>query len=215
MNQPDLQKYLIIYYCIIIVSTIHLLELPQVPLGNAMFIRGYIKPLAIVYIFRAIINVSLSFALSYFFGALGASIAILIAGFIAYIFNNLLYRKYLGVSLTHYFMNAFGKTGVTFLITIYIGLLLHFFVPLNHHMIIKLLINGGIVVVVYLICTLLISFNKAERRHYMNIIFELLHVKKRFPDVTATNEVKKMNSSSLILIFGCLAFAFILLFKIA
>lgn len=178
-----LETYSIIYYSIIAISILNLIDLPQIPLGNAMYLHGHIKPIAINYIVRATINVGLSFALSSFWGAFGASLAVLIAGLIGAILNNIVYKKYLGISLAHYFLTVYGKAGLTALITVGVGLLLHFFVPLNAHMIVKLFVDGGIVVVVYIICTLLISFNAQERRHYMNIIFEILHIKKRYVEI--------------------------------
>lgn len=178
-----LETYSIIYYSILAISFLNLIDLPQIPLGNAMYLHGHIKPIAINYIVRAVINVGLSFALSSFWGAFGASLAVLIAGLVGALLNNIVYRKYLGISLSHYFLAVYGRSGITALITVGVGLLLHFFVPLDAHMIVKLIVDGGIVVVVYIICTLLISFNAQERRHYMNIIFEILHIKKRYVEI--------------------------------
>ena len=178
-----LETYSIIYYSILAISFLNLIDLPQIPLGNAMYLHGHIKPIAINYIIRAVINVGLSFALSSFWGAFGASLAVLIAGLVGALLNNIVYRKYLGISLSHYFLAVYGRSGITALITVGVGLLLHFFVPLDAHMIVKLIVDGGIVVVVYIICTLLISFNAQERRHYMNIIFEILHIKKRYVEI--------------------------------
>jgi len=178
-----LETYSIIYYSILAISFLNLIDLPQIPLGNAMYLHGHIKPIAINYIIRAVINVGLSFALSSFWGAFGASLAVLIAGLVGALLNNIVYRKYLGISLSHYFLAVYGRSGITALITVGVGLLLHFFVPLDAHMIVKLIVDGSIVVVVYIICTLLISFNAQERHHYMNIIFEILHIKKRYVEI--------------------------------
>lgn len=181
--QPSLfETYSIIYYSIIAISALNLVDLPQIPLGNAMYLHGHIKPLAINSIVRAVINVGLSFALSSFWGAFGASIAVLIAGIIGLFLNNISYKKYLGISISHYFMSVYGKAGLTALITVGIGLLLHFFMPLDDKKFIKLIIDGVAVVVVYMACTFTITFNKQERRHYMNILFEILHIKKRFDE---------------------------------
>lgn len=181
--QPSLfETYSIIYYAIIAISALNLVDLPQIPLGNAMYLHGHIKPLAINSIVRAVINVGLSFALSSFWGAFGASIAVLIAGIIGLFLNNISYKKYLGISISHYFMSVYGKAGLTALITVGIGLLLHFFMPLDDKKFIKLIIDGVAVVVVYFVCTFTITFNKLERRHYTNIIFEILHIKKRFDE---------------------------------
>ena len=181
-GQSLFESYSVIYYAIIAISALNLVDLPQIPLGNAMYLHGHIKPLAINSIVRAVINVGLSFALSSFWGAFGASVAVLIAGLIGLFLNNISYKKYLGISISHYFMSVYGKAGLTALITVGIGLLLHFFMPLDDKKFIKLIIDGVAVVVVYLTCTFTITFNKQERRHYMNILFEILHIKKRFDE---------------------------------
>ena len=179
----EVVKYEIIYYCIIAVSSLCLIELPQVALNNAMYLHGHIKPLAIVYLIRATVNVGLSFAMSYFMGALGASLAILIAGVIGAVLNNIVYKRYLHLSLSHYFMSVYGRSGITALITVGVGLGLHFLMPLNDKMFVKLIVDGVAVVVVYFTCTFLITFNRQERAHYANIIFEILHIKKRFSEL--------------------------------
>ena len=183
--EHPLNDYMIIYYCIIAVSSIGLLDLPQIPLGNAMYIRGYIKPIAIIFLVKATVSIGLSFTLSYFFGAIGASLSIMAAGVLNVVLHNVLYRKYLKVSLSHFYFHAYLKPVLTMVITIGVGLGLHFFVPLDHHMFVKLIIDGVAVVIVYSLCTLLITFDKRERRHYANIIFEILHIKKRFQEIEA------------------------------
>ena len=79
-------------------------------------------------------------------------------------------------------MSVYGRSGITALITVGIGLGLHFLMPLNDKMFVKLIIDGVAVVVVYFTCTFLITFNRQERAHYANIIFEILHIKKRFDE---------------------------------
>lgn len=184
-EEHPLSDYMIIYYCIIAVSSIGLLDLPQIPLGNAMYIKGHIKPIAIIFLVKAAVSIGLSFTLSYFFGALGASLSIMSAGILNTILHNILYKKYLKISLTHYYLHAYFKPILTMLIAMGVGLALHFFVPLDHHMFAKLIVDGSIVVLVFTVCTLLITFNKKERRHYANIVFEILHIKKRFQEISA------------------------------
>ena len=173
------QIFLTIYLCIIAVCAHHIIDLPQIPIKNAMYLHNHIKPLAISQIVKAVINVGLSFWLSYRMGALGACISILAANSLGLLIDNLMYKKYLGISMKHYFLKTFGAGAITFAITCGIGLGLHFFLPLDHHMVIKLLIDGVVVVIVFCVCSIYITFNKSERANYLRIFAELLHLKKK------------------------------------
>lgn len=177
--------FLRIYMCIIVVCAHHIIDLPQIPIKNAMYLHNHIKPLAISQIVKAAINVGLSFWLSSqpgtFGGALGACLSILTANAIGLIVDNFMYKKYLGISMGHYFAKTFGTGSITFAITCAVGLGLHFFMPLDHHMVIKLLIDGVAVTVVFFVCSIFITFNKEERANYLRIVAELLHIKKKAP----------------------------------
>ena len=170
-----------IYLCIIAVCAHHVIDLPQIPVKNAMYLHNHIKPLAIAQIIKAVVNVGLSFWLSYRMGAFGACLSILIANSVGLVADNFMYKKYLGISLSHYFLKTFLRGAITFGITIGVGLGLHFFLPLNHHMVIKLFIDGGAIVLIYIICSIFITFDKEERKNYLTIAAELLHIKKKAP----------------------------------
>ena len=140
----------IIYYCIIIICSYEIIHIPQLALQNEMFTNNHIKPMAIIAVIKAVINLSMSFVMSHFYGAIGAAISIGVANIIELVIANIAYKKYLKISLLHYFKSIYFKGGITLIVTLAIGLSLHFFLPLNDRIPIKFLVDGVIVVIVYL-----------------------------------------------------------------
>lgn len=177
-----------IYWCIIAICAYEVVHIPELPIYNAMLTEGHIKPLAIITIIKASVNVALSFVLSHYYGAVGASIAIAVARIIDVTLSNFVYKKYLGISIAKFFRDVYIRGSITVIISFGIGLLCHFFMPIDN-VVIKFLVDGFIFVFIYLICTLFITFNKDERHYYVNIIFEILHIKKRLEVNGVTPEV--------------------------
>lgn len=167
-----------IYWCILAICAYELVRIPELPIYNAMLTEGHIKPLAIITIIKATVNVGLSFVLSSFYGAIGACAAIATARIIDVTLNNFAYHKYLGISIRKFFKDVYIRGLITVIISFGIGLACHFFMPIDD-IIRKFVANGAIFVLVYFICTLFITFTKNERHYYINIVFEILHIKKR------------------------------------
>lgn len=175
---PDYPYFANIYWCILAICAYEIVRIPELPIYNAMLTEGHIKPLAIITIIKATVNIGLSFVLSSYYGAVGASIAIAVSRIIDVTLNNFVYRKYLGISASRFFKDVYIRGSITVIISFGVGLLCHFFMPIDN-VVIKFVVNGSIFVILYLICTLFITFNKDERHYYVNVIFEILHIKKR------------------------------------
>jgi len=198
----------IVYWCIVIICSYNVLYVPEIVFESAMLTEGHIKPLAINAAIKAIINVSLSFPLSYFFthngisGALGASIAIMAARFAELVLNNIAYKRYLHISLTSYFKDTYLRGGLTILIALAVGLSAHFLLPYTVDYVpfladerIRFLIIGFSVVIVFSICTLFITFPKEERSYFLASIARVLHIKrKNHPeDIAEEKEEQKLD----------------------
>ena len=175
---PDYPYFANIYWCILAICAYEVVRIPELPIYNAMLTEGHIKPLAIITIIKATVNIGLSFVLSSYYGAVGASIAIAVSRIIDVTLNNFVYRKYLGISASRFFKDVYIRGSITVIISFGVGLLCHFIMPIDN-VVIKFVVNGSIFVILYLICTLFITFNKDERHYYVNVIFEILHIKKR------------------------------------
>ena len=170
------EDYLPIYWCIILICGYEIFHIPQLALQNAMYTHNHIAPVAITQIVKAVVNLGLTFWLSKEYGAMGASYAICAACIAELIVSNIMYKKYLGISLLHYFSSIYIGGGITMAATITVGMVLHFFMPLNHRLPVKLVLDGVIIVLVYILYTFYFTFNREERRYYKNIIRRLLHL---------------------------------------
>lgn len=65
------------------------------------------------------------------------------------------------------------------IISLGVGIGLHFLPILNFSITLKLVVNGVLFVIVYLICTAFITFTHQEREYYVGAVFELLHIKRK------------------------------------
>ena len=167
------EEFIPIYWCIILICGYEIFHIPQLALQNAMYTHGHIAPVAITQIIKAVVNLALSFWLSKWYGALGASIAICAACIAELIVSNIMYKKYLGISLLHYFASIYIGGGITMAATITIGLVLRYFMPLDHKLPTKLVLDGIIVVLIYILYTFYFTFNREERRYYKNVLRKL------------------------------------------
>ena len=185
-------KFLILYWCVLAISGYEIFHMPQLIFSDALVTRGVIKPIAIAAIIKAVVNLGLSFALSYLFtqnqyfnnlwygaGAVGASIAIAAARIVELVALNIIYKKYLKISITHFFKSIYIRGFITIAISFGVGLLLHYLEFLNSVNTVKLLFNGIVFVIVYTICTFLITFTKEERQYYWKAVMRIMHIKPR------------------------------------
>ena len=197
-------SFLIIYWCILAISSYEIFHIPQLIYQQAMITRGDIKPVAIAAAVKAIVNLALSFILAHFFtineffsnlwfgsGAVGASLAIAFARIVEQIMLNVMYKKYLKVSLPHFYRTIYIKGGITLAISCAVGLGLHFVKLLDFSVSLKFLVNGIIFVIIYTICTLFITFNKEERRYYTDAFLRILHIKRKNKKVVETTDSPK------------------------
>ena len=201
-NRPNPHNYITVYWCIVAICGYEMIHLPELIFQNAMLTHGQIKPIAIASLAKAIINLSLSFVLSYWFtrqfanqwfgaGAIGASLAIMIARIVDLIVNNFIYKKYLKISLRHFFTTIYIRGLITTIISAGVGFGLHLLPILNFSIGLKFVVNGVIFVIVYVLCTIFVTFTKEERKYYVGIAFELLHIKKKNKPQLVTQEVKE------------------------
>lgn len=185
---PTNPDFINIYWCILAICAYELVRIPELPIYNAMFTEGHVRPLAINTIIKATINISLAFLLSSnvltdylgipINGAFGACIAIAVARIIDLVLNNIMYQKYLGISIFKFFKDVYSRAIISVAISFGVGLLCHFLMPVQD-VVQRFFVNGIVFVLLYIICTLFITFNSDERHYYVNVIFEILHIRKR------------------------------------
>ncbi len=181
----------LMYWLVVMISSYEVVHIPTMIFQDEMYAHKKIKHVAFVSLAKVIINIPLSFGLAYYFtntqgtglkgaGALGACIAIMVARVTEVIVANIVYRKHLHISLRHFYKSIYIRGSIGSLIALAVGLGLHFVLkPLNFGSGTKMVIIGVAFVITYLICTAFITFNKEERKYYIDMILTLLRIKKK------------------------------------
>lgn len=199
---PD-QDYQIVYWCIVAICTYNIFAIPEVVFESAMFARGFMKQLAINSLWKAAINLTLSVWLSRnepgvlgnsiighmgdaVAGAVGASIAIMIARFAQLALDNLAYRRCLGISLRKFGSRVFLRCGIAAVVSLGFGTMCHRFMPVSS-LKLKFIINGTLFVIVFMTLSAFVSFNKQERHYYFDQVLRLLHIRKNKPALASSS----------------------------
>lgn len=149
------------YYGIIIVSIYHLISIPEGSFVNAMFLKGCANKVSFAIILKALINVSLCFPLSYWFGMLGACISIAISELCELVVINIFYKQNLNVSLGFFFKKTYLPFLIPSIISLIAGLCLHF-INVNHLM--KFIILGCSFVFLFVLLSYVFVLNKSEKK---------------------------------------------------
>jgi len=162
------------YYCGIFLFIPDLLGFTQ-QIGNTTIIaKNKVKPSAIGYLISTIVCVILSFYLSRIWGSIGASIAIAVGYFIAFLNANRIYYKYLNIPIFDFFKECFGTFIVPDVLSIIIGIFI------QRNIIIKgwlgIGVKGFLLTLVYFILTLCFSLNTDERSIMRKIV---VHIRRK------------------------------------
>lgn len=184
MNSPTSDPFgRSIYFGIIAIAISEVISIPEIIFDTAMYTEGHIKPLAIISLIKAGVNVSLSFWLSSQYGALGACVAVGTARMVTVLLNNIVYKKYLGISLGRFFSNIYIGGGISMGVGLGVGLSLKFilpnYLPLLEHAKWRFLIIGFSVVLVYIIMTLYVTMSLPERYYYLHALKHLLKLDRK------------------------------------
>lgn len=190
-GQLSAESVVLMYWLVVMISSYEVVHIPTMIFQDEMYAHGKIKHVAFVSLSKVIINIPLSFGLAYYFtntqgthwigaGAFGACIAIMVARVTEVVVANIVYRKHLHISLRHFYKSIYIRGSIGSLIALAVGLGLHFVLkPMNFGPGYKMVIIGVAFVITYLICTVFITFNKEERKYYIDMFLTLLRIKKK------------------------------------
>ena len=130
--------------------------------NTAMVIKNHVKIQAITNIVASIINIGLSFILSWHYGVLGACLAIFAAYSIRNIGYFIAYYKLLHLNIKKICVECYLSLGIPMCMTIGLGLLLKGLLPeLNW---VSFAVKVCLITVLYLSLTLFLGTKRAERR---------------------------------------------------
>jgi O-antigen/teichoic acid export membrane protein len=165
--------YLPAYWGTLMVIFYQLIFIPELIFQTEMYAENKVKHIALCSVLKALFNLALSFPLSYFYGALGACIAITIARFIELISYNIYFHKDLGVELRPFFRGVYIRPLASCVVSIICGSLLHFYLPLAG--IKKLLVEIAVISVIYLLTAFFFSFSKKEKEDFRKVFLSRKH----------------------------------------
>ncbi len=160
--------YLPSYYGILMAIVMNVFYLPQIVLRSAMYTTNNVKQLAIVSITKAVCCVAISFGLSYIWGFMGASMAIMISMFIQVILLDYFFSKKIKISMVEFFKKTYFRMAIVICICVPIGVLMHFYLnfsnDIQHATLYKFLLEASILTVLYLLLTYFVGLTKNERK---------------------------------------------------
>lgn len=148
------------YLCILLICAHQLISIPQIIYQNSLLLVGKVKALAIISVVKAALNLGLSFLLSYYFGALGASIAISIARLFELIANNFLYKSALKISLWEFYKSSILSCILIAAIPFAVCATLRNFLKFSN--LINFLMYGSIFVAVFFVLLFVVKRNKIK-----------------------------------------------------
>lgn len=151
--------------CLVLIPVI--IDASQITYKNQMFVKGEMKPIAITALVKGLVNIGLMFLLGYFFGNLGAIISIAVVSLGQVIALNIIYKKRLGADIGKFYLSSYLPFLIPLALSIGVGLLLHFLLPLET--IYKLIIEAAAMIIVYLPTSWFLSFKKEERHEFLSI----------------------------------------------
>lgn len=135
-----------------------------------------IKPYSIAVLICSFFNIGFLFAFGYFFGSFGACVGIFLTHVIELICSNVLYKKYLHVSLKDFFKNVYLGFLPSVIITLIVALSFHFLLPFDS--LTNIFIGGFGTVVVYL-AFVWIGFGKDDTKRFLLSLKGFLLKKKK------------------------------------
>jgi len=162
------ESYVLSYYCALLLILPSIVYLPQQIGNTAIVALDKVRLQAYVFIVMAFINIILSIILSYFFGALGASLSICISYFIRSAGMNIIYYKSLEINIIEYFRECHIKMFIPLLLTLVVGIFINYlFINSNWTI---FMVKGTLLVITYLIIMWILGFNEYEKNLIKSII---------------------------------------------
>lgn len=157
-DDPDTD---VIYIGTLIIIAYQLVFVPEMVFYNEMFISDFVRPLAIGSLIKAALNCGLAFLLGHFYGAMGAAISVAVSRVFELVYINCAYRTKLRASLKTFFSKTYLATTPALVLSALAGLLISWFVPLNH--LPRLILSGCSVIVIFGLFYWFVGTSKDER----------------------------------------------------
>lgn len=167
------KDYELAYYGVLLILTPGLFFNSLQIVNTAMMVTNNTKLQALVNLLTGIINVSVSFVLSYFYGMIGACVSICFAYIVRFVILHIVGHTKMKFDIKLFIKKCYLKMIVPAVCTFGVGILVN--VLWNKNGWIELLIKGLIIVAVFVIFNFILGLTKEER----STVFVFLKKKKR------------------------------------
>lgn len=165
------ENYINSFYSAVLLILPSLIYLPQQIGNTAVIALNKVKYQALIFVIMAFINVILSTVFSYFWGAIGASLAISLAYIFRSVGMNIIYYKIIQIDIIIFFKECYGKLFIPLSLTLFISLFINLFF---HSLSWKILIIKGILIVlVFFSIMWVFAFNDYEKKLITSIFKKL------------------------------------------
>ena len=152
------------FLCTVLIILPSFFSSPQQIAGEALPAKNKVKKQSIIYMNTAFINIVLACLFIYWWGSLGACIAISVTYFIRWAFTNVLYIKELNISVKRFYSESLFKLLPAFLITLIVGIALNYII--TEVSILSFIVKVFVFFLVYIIGIVLLM-NKYEREIFI------------------------------------------------
>ena len=162
------KDYVKSYYGAMLIFLPDILIFSQQIANTLMIAENKVKLQAFGYIIMAAVCLAFSFFLSYFYGSIGACLAIAVGYLANFIYINVVYCKVIKLDLKLFYKKCYLRTIPIILISSAILFGLFYFIKDVSWM--WLIIKGGIVVIVYMLLSFMFVIDKNERKKLFNTL---------------------------------------------
>ena len=159
-NKPD---FSLSYYCAVLLILPSLFYLPMQIANTAIIVENKVRLQAFVFMAMGLVNVVCSLILSHFFGAIGASVSLLIAYTVRTLLIGYVYHKVLKLDMLAFVKKTFLKLSPQLLVALLVGIACEIFNPVTN-VYLRFGMNGVILVGVYFVLMWLTGFNAYEKQ---------------------------------------------------
>ena len=168
-NKPDFSES---YLCAVLMILPSFFYLPMQIAHTTLIVENKVKLQAYVFIIMGLLNVGLSFVLSNYYGALGASISIFVAYMVRTILMSLIYHKVLHINIIAFSKESFLKITPFLIITAAVGFAVQKYNPINS-IYLSFAVNAIVIVAVFMLLMTLFGFTKSEKQLFFGIFKKL------------------------------------------
>jgi O-antigen/teichoic acid export membrane protein len=164
-NKPDFSES---YLCAVLMILPSFFYLPMQIAHTTLIVENKVKLQAYVFIIMGVVNVCLSFVLSKFYGALGASISIFVAYMLRTVLMAIIYHRVLHINIIKFAKESFLKITPFLLITALIGFAVQTFNPITS-VYLSFAVNALVIVATFLLLMALFGFTQGEKQLFFGI----------------------------------------------